>query len=238
VVSDAALRDSVATIYKDLGNPSLGRMAVTELQYLAFKTLRRPALYWRLQKLYHSLSKAGLLIGNFAAAEWNAEASPEYCLRMAPTLQARCRKARAKALAAAARRRQIAADYEAGLSRLNIPTLRKRPHTDAVLLRYPLLCLNKAVVLDQAQRAGIEVGSWFRTPVDPLTGEEFNKVMYRPGSCPVSETVSSRIVTLPIYDGVTSNAIERSLRFIGSMRDRGYIETRPAYATVTVSGCV
>jgi perosamine synthetase len=236
LISDPALRNSIDAIYKDLRNPSRGRVMITELQYLAFRMLRRPALYWLLQSLYHSLSKAGLLIGNFAAAEWNAQASPEYGLRMAPMLQARCRKARLSAITAAARRREIVARYEEGLSALNIPTLRPRPRTEAVLLRYPVLCSDKAAVLAQARRDRVEVGSWFRTPIDPLTDNELQKVIYTPGSCPVSERVSAEMITLPVYDGVRNETIEGTLRFLQRMRDLGFIQSQPVYTGV--AGCL
>ena len=76
------------------------------------------------------------------------------------------------------------------------------------LLRYPLLLSSVAVkdlMLNKLQRAGLALGDhWYDNPVYPKRWRSSS--VYREGSCPVMESLSSRIVNLPLHRQITPQA--------------------------------
>jgi len=84
----------------------------------------------------------------------------------------------------------------------------------STLVRFPLLVANKSDLLEEAQRAGIEIGSWFETPLHPLPLSDHHLVGYRRGSCPVAETTAASVVNLPLHERVTPAEAERVVQFI------------------------
>jgi dTDP-4-amino-4,6-dideoxygalactose transaminase len=84
----------------------------------------------------------------------------------------------------------------------------------ATLLRYPLRVANKATLLEKARDAGIELGSWFETPLHPLSLSQHHHAFYEMGSCPVAEATAASVVNLPLHDRVSRAEAEKIIRFV------------------------
>jgi dTDP-4-amino-4,6-dideoxygalactose transaminase len=85
---------------------------------------------------------------------------------------------------------------------------------ETILLRFPLEVRNKLLVLKESARAGIELGSWFETPLHPLPLADHHLVDYRLGSCPVAESTASRVINLPLHERVTPTDADRIVQFV------------------------
>lgn len=67
----------------------------------------------------------------------------------------------------------------------------------AAWLRYPFLLENRAVFLKKVQKYH-DLGIWF-TSVTHCRSDHFEAVGYTPGSCPVAEAITSRVVSIPTH---------------------------------------
>jgi dTDP-4-amino-4,6-dideoxygalactose transaminase len=85
-------------------------------------------------------------------------------------------------------------------------------------LRYPVRVGNKEALLKKAEKQGIELGSWFETP---LHGNEapLSVFAYETGSCPNAERACEQVVNLPTHIGVDMDYAEKVLNFLRTYAD-------------------
>ncbi len=83
--------------------------------------------------------------------------------------------------------------------------------TELAFLRYPLLLDNIDECLkfvSRTKKLGITVGDWYKTMF--YTPEEnYSELGYTKGSCPIAESVTRRIVNLPINSEVDERIVEK-----------------------------
>lgn len=75
------------------------------------------------------------------------------------------------------------------------------------LIRFPMLVSDTLKFIEYFRREGIEVGTWFDSPISPMPHSP-SEYYYRQGSCPVSETVSKHIVNLPLHRRLSDSDID------------------------------
>jgi dTDP-4-amino-4,6-dideoxygalactose transaminase len=81
-----------------------------------------------------------------------------------------------------------------------------------VMVRYPLRIKEKDRALAEAASAGIELGSWFESPLHPKeTPLEYD---YTPGQCPQAEKACSQTVNLPLHPRVNEKTARKTVEFI------------------------
>jgi dTDP-4-amino-4,6-dideoxygalactose transaminase len=101
-----------------------------------------------------------------------------------------------------AHRQQLAGFYAKALEGAGIEPPRLPPNSKAVMVRYPVRVKDKAQMLSAAQKQGLELGDWFVSPLHPLMNN-WEKLSYSAGSCPVAEELCRTVVNLPTHPGVT-----------------------------------
>ncbi len=208
---DAAVRETAAR-YLHPGALETFRL---QSQYLAYRALYRPRLFWLLQGLYRALGKVGLVIGSSTGAELDCREPTEYRKRMGGLQVRTLRRLLADADRNADIRRRNVGIIETELRRHGLPTATVPPGCAPVWLRYPLRVGNKHELLDAARTARIELGDWFLSPVHPnRTGWEL--ASYRAGSCPVAERASLEIINLPTHTGLDPREIARIVAFVAA----------------------
>jgi dTDP-4-amino-4,6-dideoxygalactose transaminase len=89
------------------------------------------------------------------------------------------------------------------------------------MVRYPFPVKNKSAVLAEAERRGIEIGSWFESVIHP-DGSPLKELGYSLGQCPVAERIVQHIVNLPLHRRVSDTDALRTVEFIKEMRGLGY----------------
>ena len=114
----------------------------------------------------------------------------------------------------AAHRYNLARFYVGSLRRYGWPSLTDVPFNGIRLLRLPIAVTEKNALLDAARAAGIEIGSWFETPLHPLPLTEHQKMGYDLGSCPVAEFAAAHVINLPLHDRVTHDDAETIVQFV------------------------
>ncbi|MDP1722627.1 MAG: aminotransferase class I/II-fold pyridoxal phosphate-dependent enzyme [Candidatus Gottesmanbacteria bacterium] len=92
------------------------------------------------------------------------------------------------------RRRTVAYYQEVFQSRNEIIMPKSIP--GGVYLRFPILVQNQEEVMMRAKRAGILLGNWYTSVIDPVQVNREN-VGYIAGSCPKAEIYARHIINLP-----------------------------------------
>jgi dTDP-4-amino-4,6-dideoxygalactose transaminase len=102
--------------------------------------------------------------------------------------------------------------YRQGLKEAGWPALDYDDET--ILLRYPVRVKNKWELLDKAQEARVEVGSWFESPLHPIKLEDHAIFDYTLGQCPISEQAAEETINLPLHQWMTPEEAQRTLNFV------------------------
>lgn len=86
---------------------------------------------------------------------------------------------------------------------------------DVYYLRIPLRVEKRDALLSFCKRENIYLGDWYSHVGDP-GGVDILALGYKRGMCMVAEEVSSQIVNLPCYPGMTNDEVEKVIRVVKS----------------------
>jgi perosamine synthetase len=202
VANSPVLAERLRQVAAGFPEPSLRETGRLALQYYAHRLLFRPQLYWPLMLFYRFLSERGMAIGSSSVEELSLHMPRRYALGMS-TFQENLLRARlVRAADNIAHRQQLAGFYAKALEGAGIEPPRLPPNSKAVMVRYPVRVKDKAQMLSAAQKQGLELGDWFVSPLHPLMNN-WEKLSYSAGSCPVAEELCRTVVNLPTHPGVT-----------------------------------
>jgi dTDP-4-amino-4,6-dideoxygalactose transaminase len=104
-------------------------------------------------------------------------------------------------------RRQAAAQYRAALAGTDIKLPAEMPWGRHVYHLYVIQANDREALRHRLQEAGIESGLHYPVPLH--LQEAYRSLGYYQGSFPVTEAVVSRIVSLPMYPGISTEAVAR-----------------------------
>ncbi len=123
-------------------------------------------------------------------------------------LQAAILTARLPRLEAAnARRREIAALYDAALADLPLTRLAALPGAVSAVHLYPIRCERRDALRDALAAANVETGIHYPTPLHLQPAYAF--LGHRAGDFPVSESASASILSLPLHPGLSDGQAGR-----------------------------
>jgi dTDP-4-amino-4,6-dideoxygalactose transaminase len=204
--------EKIEAVYRQCKPPSKAALARLWFQFTVYSRFFTPQLFWTAQAAIRGLSKVGLFVGSSSTAELAGEVPEDHDWLMGPSQQKWGLRELAKLDAVLEHRKAIAALYDAELAKQGWPAL-PRPE-GSMLLRYPVRVGNKEELLDKAKQARVELGSWFESPLHPLSLSEHHRLGYRVGQCPNAERAARECVNLPLHEKVTPAETERVLDFL------------------------
>ena len=221
VAADRSLCRKLASVQARYAQPGLKEVSLLRLQMAIYHRFFTPGIFWTAMKMLKVLSKAGLFIASSSKEELVGEKPVDYEKSMSEYQALRGVRELSRLKDNLASRECLAGLYsrllrEAGFEPVTIP-----PGCKPVLVRYPLSVKNKPAVLAEAQRRGIEIGSWFESVIHP-SGTPLKEMGYTLGQCPVAERVVQHIVNLPLHRRVSEADALRTVDFMKEMRERGY----------------
>ena len=210
---DPELARRLKEIQSEIQPPPRSKVLQLRLQYGLFRRFFRPQLYWRSQAFLHKLSRLGLFVGSSNLTELSGEKPTDFDWNMS-AFQYRAGLAQLIKLEEnSAHRKNLTRYYLASLRDRHWP-IENLPSDGATLLRVPVAVQRKDELLDQARSAGIELGSWFETPLHPLPLAQHTAINYMPGDCPVAESAARHVVNLPLHERVKHDDAEQVIQFI------------------------
>jgi len=195
--------------------PSLRETLLVAAQVRIREVFSAPWVYWLARRGYRWLAAKGIFVGSSTPEELQG-AEPrasDYAKRMGG-LQEKLLQRRWSETSVIDHRRRLKTVYDAGLRSAGLPVLSVRAEHDPILLCYPVRVPDKKRVLEEAERRRIELGDWYRYPVDRPDGVGEEVFHYRTGTCPEGERASREVVTLPMHMRVTDAAAHRIVRFL------------------------
>jgi perosamine synthetase len=214
ITHDGELAERLEKIQVKFQKPPLLQYTQLQFQYALYRKFFRPKLYWYGQKSLHALSKVGLFVGSSSSSELTGEKPSDFCWRMG-AFQQRVGLAQMDNL-------EVNLSHRQALSRYYAETFQRHgwrfdDHLncrETILLRFPLEVENKTRLLKESAHAGIELGSWFETPLHPLPLADHHLVDYQLGSCPVAESTANKVVNLPLHERVSLSDADRIVQFV------------------------
>jgi len=209
--------------------PTTGSKLRGLVEYLAHESLLRPSLFWLVRDIFRLLSRNGLVMPTFDEKELHGLMSdvdfraPRWHQRLIASRLANINED-------SGFRRTVARQYSDVLTAFRSHTFDLDERYDPVLLRYPLLVVDKTAVLRKARASRIELGDWYVSAVHPLcVPDDLERIGYRVGSCPVAEAVSRMIVTLPIHRRITPCYVEKTIDFLRELDKEGLLAAQGSF---------
>jgi dTDP-4-amino-4,6-dideoxygalactose transaminase len=218
VVRDPRLIEKIRAFTNGIANPSMSERWMLRSLLFARDALLTPKSYWFLANSYRTLSRLNLVVGSSQGAEMKAPLMPADFIKGISEVQAE-RGAREilRVDEYNRHRKKIAGQYHLLLRELGVRPVFEPVYAVHTFLKYPLLVKDRGTFLENARKAGIELGDWFLSPLHPILG---NLALwdYHLGQNPVAEKISSQIVNLPTHPGINAEFVSKLASFLRQNR--------------------
>jgi dTDP-4-amino-4,6-dideoxygalactose transaminase len=214
VTRNKQLAEKVSQIQSQCQNPPKTKKFQLQLQYELFRKFFKPKLYWRSQQILNRLSKLGFFVGSSNQTELTGEKPVDFGWKMSEFQHRTGLQQLSTLQDNSAHRKNLTKYYLAALRRHKWPIREDLGCNGVELLRLPIAVKRKSYVLDRARQAGIEIGSWFESPLHPLKLAEHRAIDYLLGSCPLAESAAEQVINLPLHERVSHDDAEKIVQFI------------------------
>jgi perosamine synthetase len=214
VATDPTIATRLKAIESEATAPSPASIALLRTLVFGMEHGGHGRLFRTGRSAYRALSRRGLVPSSSSQDELETATMPPGFLTGVSSWQAAYGADRVPHLAAeVARRRAIAGRYSAWLRDRGrtVPT-----EPDGIVhafLRYPLLVSDRATVVADSERAGVDLGDWFVSPIHPVV-DRLERWGYSPGQAPNAEQVCRRIVNLPIMPALRDSEVDHVIGFL------------------------
>jgi len=214
LLNDAPLAERVEELVRrEAAEPGVFRNLLLSAQIVAHALLVRPRTSAWATRVYRLLTRWGIVAGSSSNEELAGRVPRKFFALMAPCQVRKGLREMARARRNIDHRRELTAWYRRKLRENGLAAGEPPGREDLPLVRYPLRVANKGELLRLSARAGVELGSWFESPLHPA-GTRLDDFGYRLGSCPHGEAAAAQVVNLPTHLRVNRAAAERTLRFL------------------------
>lgn len=212
VTRDEGLARRLAEIKTQFQLPPLGVRGKLLVQYLLYASFFRPQLFWLSQALIRVLSRLGLFVGSSSSAELNGDLPHDHEWVM-PAYQHRIGQKQIGAVQSSiARRKALTKLYE---SRLAAAGWQIAPNqSEITLVRYPVKVANKEELLGSASNRGIELGSWFETPLHPVPLDRHAAFQFEVGRYPQAELAARQTINFPLHARVSDGYARKVVEYV------------------------
>ncbi len=214
ISSDPALSARIGRFHDEqCVAPSSGEQLLLAAHVLARELASSPLLYWMAISTYQALYRRGILVGTSSQEEFRAHMPKDYAKQMSGFQQWLLSRRLADA-SAQQHRRQLRVWYEAALRAAGLPVFDVPAYADPVFARYPVRLSDKPRVMAEARRRNIELGEWYRHPVDVPDESAARAFAYEPGMCPQGERAGREVINLPLHARVSAKTVEKTVAFV------------------------
>ncbi len=209
-VNNLKLIPELETVNQSLSQPTLKDGMVLSALLFARDNILNASNYQRLRSVYRWLSKNNLVIGSSEGQELNSVEVPRDYFKIMGNVQY---KKGVKSISSMEllleTRKKNATIYSDFLAKHNKYRVEKSLHNDHAFLKYPMLVNERTSFENKAEKAMIELGDWFCTPLYPIQNNleiwdlDINDI-------PNASKLSKQIVNLP----TDTNDPQKVIRFL------------------------
>jgi len=198
----------------EMCNPSIKEVAMLAAQLAVYRMFIYPRTTALAQNIFRYLTKKGVVVGSSSTAEFEPKMAPDFFKGMSNIQASSGLKQLAKIDCNVAHRKKMAQLYDQLLQEKGWSARKyDRDLIDPVMVRYPVRIAGKNKALEEAAKAGIELGSWFECPLHPVE-TPLNVYDYKIGMCPEAEKASREVVNLPLHPRASEKTVKKTVDFI------------------------
>ena len=216
IARDPATAALLRRLEEGAAEPTSARVALLRSLVFASEHAGRGGLFRAGRAAYRAMSRLGIVPGSSDRDELSGIDMPAgFFARLSPW-QANVGAERIGRLAHdVSVRRATAGRYSAFLVGHERTSAAEPAGSTHSFLRYPLRVKDRRAFVTAAERAGIDLGDWFVSPLYPIT-KGLERWGYRAGTAPIAEAVCSEIVNLPTDPTMSERDVDRVLAFLGA----------------------
>ena len=214
ITNDDKLAEKLQEIADDACAPSFKEKLMLAAQLCIYRTLIYPATTALAQNFFRYLTQKGLVVGSSATCEFRPRMAEDF-LKLMSSMQARSGLKQVQRLDRnIAHRKEMARLYDRLLAEKGWPVRQYDPKvSDPVMVRYPVRIKEKQQAITDAAKAGIELGTWFESPLHPAE-TPLAAYDYVEGICPQAEKAAKEVVNLPLHARVSDRVVKKTVDFI------------------------
>ncbi len=219
IAHDGPTADRLRRLELAAAEPSTLRVAVLRGLVAGAERAGHGRLFRGGRSAYRAFSRLGVVPGSSDNRELGGIEMPDGFLAGMSEWQARRGAERFGRLERdIGRRRAIASRYSAWLTAHDRTPAAEPSVATHSFLRYPLRVRDKAGFIAAAEKAGVDLGDWFVSPLHPIT-TGLDRWGYVSGSAPVAEAACSEIVNLPTDPTLSARDVADVLALLSARID-------------------
>lgn len=208
------IQQKLVQLEQEFRQPSWRDVWLLRILYYIREHLLTPSLYWRAVGAYRWLSNRNLILGSSQGEELEDAIMPDGFEKGMSDFQAKIGLAQLnKFPQLQTHRLSVAGKYDQMVSKLGIETPYQPEYAKHGYLKYPLFVRDRQEFFKLAEKAKIELGDWFLSPIHPVQSG-FEKWNYHWGENPIGEKLSQHVINLPTHLEVDENYIDRIYAFL------------------------
>jgi perosamine synthetase len=198
-----------------LHQPSMKEILMLLLQLMVYRAFIYPATTALATNIFRYLTKKHIVVGSSKYDEYAAAPiEPDFFKAMSSVQANSGIKQLKKIEKNIEHRKKMAGIYDEMLAEKGWPTRNfDKSLMDPVMVRYPVRIIEKEKALADSPCAGIELGSWFNSPLHQIE-TSLDVYDYKVGDCPQAEKAAGEVVNLPLHPRTTEKTIKKVVNFI------------------------
>jgi perosamine synthetase len=215
ITNDRELAERIESlVVNEMCPPSCQEVFLLRMQLIIYRLLIYPRTTALAQSLFRYLTKKRAVVGSSSTSEFEPVKADDF-FKGVSAVQARSGLRQLQKIEQnISHRRKIAQLYDELLAAKDLkPGKDFRGWAEPVLVRYPVRIKEKQKALAQAAKVGIELGSWFESPLHPIE-TPLASYDYELGMCPEAEKASREAVNLPLHPRVSEKTAVKTIQFI------------------------
>jgi perosamine synthetase len=215
ITNDRQLAERIELLAaNEMCQPSGVEVFMLGMQLIIYRLLIYPRTTTLAQSLFRYLTKKGAVVGSSSTSEFKPVKADDF-FKGISRMQARTGiRQLGRIEENIAHRRKMAQLYDELLTTKGWKSSKdSRDWVEPVLVRYPLRIVEKDKALTQAAKAGIELGSWFESPLHPIE-TPLASYNYELGMCLEAEKAARETVNLPLHPRTSEKTVKRGVKFI------------------------
>jgi dTDP-4-amino-4,6-dideoxygalactose transaminase len=215
ITSDVDLAAKIESLQaNEMCSPSRGEVMMLRAQLAVYRLFIYPRTTTFAQSVFRYLTKKGVVVGSWTVGESTMTMADDFFKGMSIVQAWSGLRQLKKIERNIAHRKKIADLYDKLLEEKGWKSREyDRDVMDPVMVRYPVRIAQKDKALHEATKAGVELGSWFESPLHPIE-TPLETYDYKSGMCPEGEKAAREVVNLPLHPRVSEKMAERTVEFI------------------------
>jgi len=215
ITNDRKLAERIESLTKnEMCPPTSREVFMLRIQLMFYRLFVYPRTTALAQRLFRYLTKKGAVIGSSSTSEFEPVKADDF-FKGISRMQARSGIRQLYRIEQnIAHRQKMAKLYDELLAAKGWKSSNdSRNWVEPVLVRYPVRITEKDKALAQASKSGIELGSWFESPLHPIE-TPLASYDYEPGMCPEAEKAARETVNLPLHPRTSEKTALKTVEFI------------------------